>query len=51
MLSLGAIIVLVSPVSQGTMILLSFFKLGKDAVENGPIASHSIVELLDMKLV
>uniref|UniRef100_A0A0E0LKX4 Rad4/PNGase transglutaminase-like fold domain-containing protein n=1 Tax=Oryza punctata TaxID=4537 RepID=A0A0E0LKX4_ORYPU len=26
-------------------------KLGKDAVENGPIALHSTVELLDMKLV
>uniref|UniRef100_A0A0E0EBK3 Rad4/PNGase transglutaminase-like fold domain-containing protein n=1 Tax=Oryza meridionalis TaxID=40149 RepID=A0A0E0EBK3_9ORYZ len=26
-------------------------KLGKDAVENGPIALHSTVEVLDMKLV
>ncbi|KAL6658011.1 hypothetical protein ACP70R_005791 [Stipagrostis hirtigluma subsp. patula] len=47
----GATIVLVSPVFQGTMIHISFYKLEKAAVENGPIASHSTVELWDMKLV
>jgi hypothetical protein len=48
---IGATIVLVSPASQGTMIHVSLYKLGKAAVENGPIASRSTVEFLDMKLV
>ncbi|GJN32362.1 hypothetical protein PR202_gb20867 [Eleusine coracana subsp. coracana] len=33
------------------MIHKSLYKLGKDAVENGPIASRSTVEFSDMKLV
>jgi len=48
---IGVTIVLVPPGSQGTTIRISFYKLGGVAVENGPIASHSTVELLDTKLV
>jgi len=48
---IGVTIVLVSPVSQGTTIHVSLYKLGEVAVENGQIASHSTVELLDMMLV